>query len=174
MGECCDECGKTEGKLRLCTRCRQVRYCSTDCQRKAWTSGHKDRCSSGGSNAPAAASKPVLTDETRRALMEIQAKIHSIQSSLRQTETQIAVCQKQMGSARVTESALKELPEDAKMFESVGRMYMRKPRGDVFKNLNETADSAETKIKKLKDSKEYLMKNMGEAEEQAKELMARG
>ena len=79
-----------------------------------------------------------------------------------------------MGSARVTESALKELPEDAKMFESVGRMYMRKPRGDVFKNLNETADSAETKIKKLKDSKEYLMKNMGEAEEQAKELMARG
>ena len=66
------------------------------------------------------------------------------------------------------------MPSDAKMYESVGRMYMRKPREDVFMNLNETAESAEGKIDKLKDNKQYLLKNMGEAEEQAKELMARG
>ena len=99
MSECCDECGKTEGKLRLCTRCRQVRYCSTDCQRKAWTSGHKDKCSSGGAaaggNAPAGAAAPKpLSEETRRAIMELQGKIHTIQSSLRQTDAQIAACSK--------------------------------------------------------------------------------
>ena len=79
-----------------------------------------------------------------------------------------------MGSAKVTEAAVKDFPEEAKMFEAVGRMYLRKPREEIVKNLDETAQSAETKIKKLKDSKEYLMKNMGEAEEQARELMARG
>ena len=128
--------------------------------------------SSGGS-AAAAAPKP-LSDETRRALLELQGKIHSIQSSLRLTDAQIAACQKQMGSAKVTEAAVKDFPEEAKMFEAVGRMYLRKPREEIVKNLDETAQSAETKIKKLKDSKEYLMKNMGEAEEQARELMARG
>ena len=107
MGESCDECGKTEGKLRLCTRCRQVRYCSTDCQRKAWTSGHKDQCGGGkGGNAAATPTKPALSEESRRALMEIQGKMQSIQSSMRQTDAQISVYQKQMGSAKVTESAL--------------------------------------------------------------------
>jgi len=173
MTEKCEECGKTEGKLRLCTRCRQVRYCSTECQRKAWVGGHKDQCGSSNSSQSAAAAKP-LSDETRRALLELQAKIHSIQSSLRMTETQMAVCQKQMGSAKVTEAALKDFPAEAKMFESVGRMYLRKPREEIVRNLDETAQAAEAKIQKLKDNKEYLMKNMGEAEEQARELTSRG
>ena len=79
-----------------------------------------------------------------------------------------------MGSAKVTESALKDFPPEAKMFESVGRMYLRKPREEIVRNLDETAQAAEAKIQKLKDNKEYLMKNMGEAEEQARELTSRG
>ena len=79
-----------------------------------------------------------------------------------------------MGSAKVTESALKEFPEDAKMFEAVGRMYLRKPREEIVRHLDEAAESAEAKMKKLKDNKEYLLKNMGEAEEQARELVSRG
>jgi len=178
MTDCCDECGKTEGKLRLCTRCRLVRYCSTDCQRKAWTGGHKDRCGSAAPATTASSSSskvpPPLSDETRRALMELQGKIHSIQSSMRQTDAQLAAYQKQMGSAKVTESALRQFPDDAKMFEAVGRAYLRAPRDDVFRNLDEAAETAESKIKKLKDNKEYLIKSMGEAEEQARELTSRG
>ncbi len=60
------------------------------------------------------------------------------------------------------------------MFEAVGRAYLRAQPEVVFRNLDEAAETAEAKIKKLKDNKEYLMKSMGEAEEQARELTSRG
>lgn len=42
----CKFCNKTESeisKLLRCSRCRSVRYCNTDCQRKDWQN-HKDNC----------------------------------------------------------------------------------------------------------------------------------
>ncbi|CAN0144317.1 unnamed protein product, partial [Ectocarpus fasciculatus] len=38
----CSNCGK-DGSLRPCSRCRQVRYCSKDCQRQHWRE-HKRDC----------------------------------------------------------------------------------------------------------------------------------
>jgi len=38
----CDRCGSTKD-LKLCGVCKQVRYCSVECQRKAWVT-HKAVC----------------------------------------------------------------------------------------------------------------------------------
>lgn len=48
-GECCDTCGKTRKELGIhhmdcCKRCGMQYYCSIDCQRKSWKSGHKKAC----------------------------------------------------------------------------------------------------------------------------------
>ncbi|CAM9288454.1 unnamed protein product [Ectocarpus fasciculatus] len=37
----CSNCGK-DGSLRPCSRCRQVRYCSKDCQRQHWREHRRD------------------------------------------------------------------------------------------------------------------------------------
>lgn len=42
----CDHCGKAGGaelKLRVCSACKEVRYCSTSCQKAAWPQ-HKAAC----------------------------------------------------------------------------------------------------------------------------------
>ncbi|KIY99183.1 hypothetical protein MNEG_8779 [Monoraphidium neglectum] len=43
----CAVCGRGAGegfKLRMCSGCRAVRYCSEACAKSAWRSGHKAEC----------------------------------------------------------------------------------------------------------------------------------
>ena len=39
----CDACGRTDTKLKACSRCKRAWYCSTDCQKSDWTV-HKQNC----------------------------------------------------------------------------------------------------------------------------------
>ena len=46
----CGYCGKSSAeKLRLCSQCKSVAYCGTECQKSAWK-GHKAFCKSKGDN----------------------------------------------------------------------------------------------------------------------------
>lgn len=40
----CAACGSTTGRLRACSRCRRVRYCSRACQTADWAASHKHTC----------------------------------------------------------------------------------------------------------------------------------
>jgi hypothetical protein len=40
----CAQCGELFPKLKLCTRCRSVSYCSKQCQLEHWRAGHKLDC----------------------------------------------------------------------------------------------------------------------------------
>jgi hypothetical protein len=40
----CEECGEQSPKLKLCTQCRIVCYCSKKCQVAHWRAGHKQEC----------------------------------------------------------------------------------------------------------------------------------
>ena len=39
----CDSCGAVGVKLRVCSGCRQARYCSQECQARAWPA-HRGAC----------------------------------------------------------------------------------------------------------------------------------
>jgi hypothetical protein len=52
----CDACG-SPANLKVCARCRGVRYCGDACQRAAWKAGHKAQCVPVGGAQEAAASK---------------------------------------------------------------------------------------------------------------------
>ena len=47
----CAECGRAPEKLSRCSRCKVVKYCSAECQRKAWDV-HKASCGSPLPTAP--------------------------------------------------------------------------------------------------------------------------
>ena len=40
----CDWCHLTSSVLSCCSRCRRMYYCSEECQKHAWNSGHKRAC----------------------------------------------------------------------------------------------------------------------------------
>ena len=59
----CSGCGKKASddvKLLICSACRSASYCSTDCQKKAW-SAHKKQCTK---NATLAMFKAIQTKDT--------------------------------------------------------------------------------------------------------------
>lgn len=39
----CDTCHEIKDKMFVCSRCKEVRYCSTECQKEDWSS-HKNIC----------------------------------------------------------------------------------------------------------------------------------
>ncbi|GJE96010.1 zinc finger MYND domain-containing protein [Phanerochaete sordida] len=39
----CDECGSGAAEM-LCSQCKTVKYCGTECQTKAWKGKHKRKC----------------------------------------------------------------------------------------------------------------------------------
>ena len=43
---CCASCGimSSSSKLRTCSRCKKVSYCSRDCQAAHWNEGHRAAC----------------------------------------------------------------------------------------------------------------------------------
>ena len=63
---CCAQCHKT-AELKTCSSCQIVSYCSKECQRAHWRSGHKADCKKAQAAAQAAAK------EIQAAAKEIQA-----------------------------------------------------------------------------------------------------
>lgn len=53
----CNKVESEEVKLRACSQCHTVSYCSVDCQRQHWRAGHKLSCGSTISNEPRAQKK---------------------------------------------------------------------------------------------------------------------
>ncbi|KAL9040319.1 MAG: hypothetical protein Q9214_004536 [Letrouitia sp. 1 TL-2023] len=43
LGAKCDECSRASARLKSCAKCGRARYCSRDCQKKAWKA-HKKEC----------------------------------------------------------------------------------------------------------------------------------
>ena len=47
IGKTCNACQAPEGttlKHKICSACKQVFYCSPECQRADWKAGHKEQC----------------------------------------------------------------------------------------------------------------------------------
>ena len=48
LGVRCEFCGSSEDeiedKLKRCNNCKEVYYCSRECQKKDWKKGHRDTC----------------------------------------------------------------------------------------------------------------------------------
>jgi hypothetical protein len=40
----CAQCGELFPKLKQCSWCKAVAYCSRDCQVAHWKAGHKEAC----------------------------------------------------------------------------------------------------------------------------------
>jgi len=110
--------------------------------------------------------------ELKKAFAELQEKAIETQQKVKLSDLQIDTLKRAKQHAALTERELAAMDKSTKMYESVGRMFMLTPLEDIQAHLKKRADSADEKIKLLENNKTYLERNLKEAENNLRELVA--
>jgi len=110
--------------------------------------------------------------ELKKAFADLQTKMVTTKSLLKNHDSQIYLITKEVNSAKLTGEALSELSPETRAFESVGRMFVRRDIGKIQTNLHSQVEEFKEKVQKLEANKEYLTKNLKESEDNLRELVA--
>ena len=109
--------------------------------------------------------------ELRKAFVELQTKMVETKQKMRLSDLQIENLKRTSTHAGLTEQEIAALPEETRLYESVGRMFLLSSRPEVTKRLSEKQSSCKDKIKTLESNKEYLERSMKESENALRELV---
>lgn len=109
--------------------------------------------------------------ELKKAFGELQAKMLETQQKMKLSDLQIENFKRSMTHAQLTDQEIGALPEDAKLYESVGRMFIISSKEEVAKGLTDKQATCREKIKNLQSNKEYLERNLKESENSLRELI---
>lgn len=110
--------------------------------------------------------------ELKKAFSELQTKMVTTQSLLKNHDAQIRIMSKDIDSSKITGEALSSLPAGTNAFESVGRMFVKQNLSVIQTNLDSHVDDVREKIKKLETNKDYLTRNLKESEDNLREMVA--
>merc|ERR1712244_74454 len=72
----------------------------------------------------------------------------------------------------LTGAEIKSLPEETRLYESVGRMFMLSTRAEITDALDKKQENCKEKIKNLEANKTYLERSMKDSENSLRELVA--
>ncbi|XP_026691107.2 prefoldin subunit 1-like [Ciona intestinalis] len=109
--------------------------------------------------------------ELRKAFSDLQMKMVDTQTQMRISDGQINAMMVEKKKTELAISEVSSVPEDAKMYESVGRMFVLEPRATVMENLEAQHKLTDTKIKDLEAKKLYLEKSVKSSEENLREMV---
>ncbi|XP_035657622.1 prefoldin subunit 1-like, partial [Branchiostoma floridae] len=73
--------------------------------------------------------------------------------------------------AKLTDKEISSLPQETRVYEGVGRMFLLQPIPTVRENLKTKVESSDEKIKKLQSNKTYLERNVKESQENIREMI---
>eukprot|EP00012_Vannella_robusta_P003591 CAMPEP_0206182936 /NCGR_PEP_ID=MMETSP0166-20121206/348_1 /ASSEMBLY_ACC=CAM_ASM_000260 /TAXON_ID=95228 /ORGANISM="Vannella robusta, Strain DIVA3 518/3/11/1/6" /LENGTH=107 /DNA_ID=CAMNT_0053597713 /DNA_START=1 /DNA_END=324 /DNA_ORIENTATION=+ len=88
-----------------------------------------------------------------------------------QTDGRIQLNERAKRRDQLTVQELKSLPQSARTYASVGRMFMLAPKEEVNSNINTRLQRIEKELGSLYQQKEFTDKKIKEAEDAVKELM---
>ncbi|XP_078087137.1 prefoldin subunit 1 isoform X1 [Mustelus asterias] len=112
--------------------------------------------------------------ELKKAFAELQTKVLDTQQKVKLADLQIEQLNRTKKHAHLTDGEISTMPEQARMYEGVGRMFILQPKVVIHKQLLEKQKIAEEKIKELEQRKSYLERSVKDAEDNIREmLMAR-
>nr|CAB3264794.1 prefoldin subunit 1-like [Phallusia mammillata] len=110
--------------------------------------------------------------ELRKAFAELQRKMVETQAQMRISDIQIESLNRDKRKLAITKQEIESFPEDTKLYESVGRMFMLQPRETVKENLDSKHKQADEKINELKAKKTYLERSVKSSEENLREMVS--
>ncbi|XP_039630866.1 prefoldin subunit 1 isoform X2 [Polypterus senegalus] len=87
--------------------------------------------------------------ELKKAFAELQAKVIDTQQKVKLADLQIEQLNRMKKHAHLTDSEIGSLPEETRMYEGVGRMFILQPKKVIHSQLVEKQKGADEKIKEL-------------------------
>jgi prefoldin subunit 1 len=109
--------------------------------------------------------------ELKRAFVELQSKMVETKQNMRLADLQIENLKRNITHAGLTETEISALPEETRVFESVGRVFMLSNRTAVKETLEVRKRTCTDKIASLESNKEYLERSLKESENSLRELI---
>lgn len=113
-----------------------------------------------------------MADEANRtAFLEIQGRMIETRAKLKQVLNQIRTKEAEKKRAYLTLEELRQLPDGTNTYKSIGKMFVLEPQSALMHEQDQKFKDSETAIASLQTSKEYLEKQMGEVENNLRELL---
>jgi prefoldin subunit 1 len=109
--------------------------------------------------------------ELKKAFTELQMKMVDTKQKIKFTDMQVDNFKRQIAHAMLTDQEIGSLPEGTKVYESVGRMFIRSDTKAVREGLGTKQSLCKDKIKSLETNKTYLEQNIKESENNLRELI---
>ena len=95
--------------------------------------------------------------ELHKAFMELQTKMLDSKQKMKLADLQIENLKRSITHTELTSAELKSLPENTRLYESVGRMFILSTGPEVTSTLDTKKENSKEKIKNLE---EYKMQHL--------------
>ncbi|XP_011171980.1 prefoldin subunit 1 [Solenopsis invicta] len=113
----------------------------------------------------------VLDEELKQAFSKLHEKMVDTKQKLKLADIQIDKLRRTKQRAELTVKEISILPNDTRMYESVGRMFLLDKMGNIQDNLENKIKTSDEKIKTLENNKAYLQRNLKESENEIREMI---
>merc|ERR1712062_97427 len=110
--------------------------------------------------------------EIRQAFVELQTKMVEANKEMKVADWKVESYKRSIKHTELTVDEIKSLPEETRLYESVGRMFMLSTRSDITDTLDKKQAKANEEIKNLEAKKTYLEKSLKDSENSLRELVA--
>ncbi|XP_040005870.1 prefoldin subunit 1 isoform X2 [Xiphias gladius] len=123
----------------------------------------------GSVSAPEKMAAPVDL-ELKKAFSELQVKMIDTQQKVKLADLQIDQLTRVQKHAKLTHTEITTLPDNTRLYEGVGRMFILQSKEDINNQLMDKQKTADEKIKEL-EKKVYLERSVKEAEDNIREML---
>jgi len=110
--------------------------------------------------------------EIRQAFVELQTKMVEANKEMKVADWKVENYKRSIKHTELTVDEIKSLPEETRLYESVGRMFMLSSRSGITDTLDKKQDKFKEEIKNLEAKKTYLEKSLKDSENSLRELVA--
>ncbi|XP_070544747.1 prefoldin subunit 1-like [Ptychodera flava] len=109
--------------------------------------------------------------ELKKAFQDHQAMMIDVTQKIKVAEVQKESLKRQEQHAKLTTAELESLPDDVRLYEGVGRMFLLQEKSTILESLRSKIDKSEEKIKNLEANKAYLERSIKESEDNIREML---
>ncbi|XP_032686933.1 prefoldin subunit 1 [Odontomachus brunneus] len=113
----------------------------------------------------------VPDQELKQAFSKLQEKMVDTSQKLKLADIQIDKLRRTKQRAELTMKEIDYLPENTRIYESVGRMFLLDDINSIKNMLDTRMKTSDEKIKTLENNKTYLQRNLKESEDDIREMI---